>query len=68
MRSFFIFHNMEQCFIAASECRRSYNKYISDIIHDSYETSKKKKTFQLHKTPTERSLWRTNITEGRREV
>ena len=24
------------------ECRRSYNKYVSDIIHDSYVNSKRK--------------------------
>jgi len=27
------------------ECRRSYNKYMSDIIHDSHAISKKKKLF-----------------------
>ena len=29
------------------ECRRSYNKYMSDIIHDSYVNSKKKKLFSF---------------------
>ena len=31
------------------ECQRSYNKYVSDIIRDSYETSKKKKLFSYIK-------------------
>ena len=32
------------------ECRRSYNKYMSDIIHDSYVNSKKKKLFSFIKS------------------
>ena len=32
------------------DCRRSYNKYMSDIIHDSYVNSKKKKLFSFIKS------------------
>ena len=32
------------------ECRKSYNKYMSDIIHDSYVNSKKKKLFNFIKS------------------
>ena len=32
------------------ECRKSYNKYMSDIIHDSYVNSKKKKLFSFIKS------------------
>ena len=32
------------------ECRRSYNNYMSNIIHDSYANSKKKKLFSYIKS------------------
>jgi len=32
------------------ECRSTYNEYMSDIIHESYETGKKKKLFSYIKS------------------